>query len=100
MDPHIRVEPDEVRALAADLTRCAGDHEEEARRCRVSAGTLSGALGGVEGEQAGSVALAWAGLVEALAGRLGDLAGTLLSAVAGYQQLDATLAAELTGGPR
>ena len=100
MDPLIRVEPDEVRALAADLTALAADLGDEACLCRVTAGTLSGALGGVEGEQAAAVASAWAGLVEALAGQVDDLAATLLSALAGYATLDGTLAAELSGGPR
>ncbi len=100
MDPPIRVEPDDVRSLAADLGRLAAELEDEARLCRSTAGTLSDALGGVEGQQAGAVASAWAALVEALAGRVDDLAATLLSAMAGYEELDGTLAARLSGAPR
>ena len=100
MDPRIQVQPDEVRLLAADLGRLAADLGHEARLCRSTAGPLSGALGGVEGERAAEVAAAWAGLVEALAGRADDLAATLLGAVAGYEDLDSALAAALPGGPR
>ena len=85
------VVPDEVEALAIELGTLAAELTDDADGARAVAASLSGALTGSEGWAAGAAATAWAGLYEAMAGRVRALGDTLAAAAAAYRAQDAAL---------
>jgi uncharacterized protein YukE len=95
VEPGISVSPEEVGALAAQLSALAGELQESARTCRSAGAALRDALGGDEGWRAGVVARAWSSLVEVVADRATAVAATLVSASGTYAHADAALAAHL-----
>ena len=99
MEPGISVSPDELGALAAQLSALAGELHENARTCRSAGVVLRDALGGDEGWRAGVVARAWSSLVEVVAERAAVVAATLASAPGTYAAADAALAARLIEDP-
>ncbi|MBN1091406.1 hypothetical protein JKP75_01655 [Blastococcus sp. TML/M2B] len=95
MAPRISVHPGELAALADELSRLARTLAEDGDRCRVAAGTLTGALGGREGAAAGAVADRWAVLAGALAEGTGVVADAIRSAVEAYAAVDRELAGRM-----
>jgi hypothetical protein len=96
VEPGFSVHPDEVGALAAQLSALAGELDDSARTCRSAAVRLAAALGDDEGWRAGAVATAWSSLVTVLADRAGAVAASLVSATVAYRDADAALATGMT----
>jgi hypothetical protein len=92
MEPGITVHLDEVGMLAAELSGLAAELDDGARTCRSAGARLRSALGGYEGWRAGALTTAWAELAEAVAGRAGAVAASLVAATVSYREVDAALA--------
>ena len=99
-DASFSVRPDEVAALAGELSALAAVLADDAVLIRSAAASFPAALGGDEGWAAGATAAAWASLQEVLAARTNALAGTLAAAAAAYRAEDAALAGSHGRPPR
>ena len=91
----ISVQLDALDALAAELAALAGELDEDASRCRSTAGSLPAALDGHEGWAAGATTTAWGSLTAVVAARTAAVATTLTRATAAYRAADAALARDL-----
>jgi hypothetical protein len=102
MGAPVEVGPEELAALAAELTALAAELADDADGCRAAAAGLADALTGPEGRRAGVLLTAGASLTRALADDAAGLARTLTAALDSYRSLDAALAGRLTpaDGPR
>ena len=94
------VEPAAVAALTAELSVLAGERFADASTCRVTATSISVALGALEGWQASAAATGWAALEDLLAERTQALAATMTAAVRAAVAADAALAGLVGRRPR
>lgn len=88
----VLVHPQALAALADELTVLATELFDDADLCRGAAGSLSAALDGEEGWNAGAAATAWAALEEVLAEQTSAMARTVSGAVQAYLDEDARIA--------
>jgi hypothetical protein len=99
-DASFCVRPDEVAALAGELSALAAELADDVGSIRSAAASFPAALDGDEGWAAGATATAWAHLQEVLAARTDALAGTLAAAAVAYRAEDAALAGSSGRPPR
>lgn len=97
-DASFTVRPDELAALAGELSAVAADLADDADTSRCTAPSFGAALDGHAGWAAGATATAWGRLQEILSSRTGALAGTLGAAAAAYRAEDAALVGGLDAG--
>jgi hypothetical protein len=95
MSTIIRVQLDEVAALAAELSSLAGDLQDQTRSCGSAASSVFAAVAGAEGLTAGAAASTWAALLGALADRTAAVSAVLTASVAAYRAEDDELAGRI-----
>ena len=95
----IFVQLDALTALLADLSALGVQLEQEGDLCAANGVSLTAALEGPVGADAGAAGAGWAELVTALAARTLAVAASLEAAVAAYRTADAGIAGQLDPGP-
>jgi hypothetical protein len=94
----ISVQLDALTALLAELSALGVDLEREGQLCAATGRSLTAALAGPVGTDAGVAGAGWAELVTALAVRTLAVAASLEAAVASYRAADAGIAGQLAPG--
>jgi hypothetical protein len=89
----VLVEPEEVAALAGELSLLAAELLVDASTCEAAAASFVAALGSSEGRRPQATANAWAGLYRLLARQTAELAAAMTSAAAATVGHDADLGA-------
>jgi hypothetical protein len=94
----ISVQLDVLAGLLAELVALGGELTEEQQLAATAGRSLSQAMTGPVGEEAGLAGAAWSGALAALAARTLAVAATLDTALEAYRAADLGLAGQLDPG--